>query len=70
MKYETRNSIGLGLLIVGMIVLIGVVLLSPLTSVLSWLLLLGSIASIGYGFYMMTRGFTKADVDHPDYKEM
>ena len=67
MKYETKNNIGLTCLIIGVIVLVGVMLLSPLNTILSWLVLLASIGTIGYGFYLMTRGFTKADVDHPDY---
>ncbi len=69
MKYETKNNIGIVLLAIGTTFLIGIMLLSPLESILSWLLLIGSIGAILYGFYLMTRGFTKVDVDHPDYKE-
>ena len=38
-----------------------------LGSVVSIVSAVGGIGACMYGGYMMTRGFTKVDVDHPDY---
>lgn len=67
MKYERRNNIGLLALIGGSAALICGLLFFPLGSLLSFLVIGVGIAACLYGLYLMTRSFSKEDVDHPDY---
>lgn len=65
MKYEKKNNIGV-LLMMGGSVLI-VVSLFVLSDFLLAVGIIGSVAMVAVGGYMMTRGFTDLDQDHPDY---
>ncbi len=65
MKYETKNNIGILLMMVGSVLVIAVLFL--LSGFLLVLGLLTAIAMIGAGGYIMTRGFTELDKEHPDY---
>lgn len=67
MKYETRNHVGLGLLIVG-----GLIACAGLLLTQGAILVVTIIAGVGMvaaGGYMMTRAFTEADTEHPDYDD-
>lgn len=69
MKYEQKNNRGFLLMVAGSFVLIGGLLIFPLGSLLSIVTIGAALAACGYGGYLMTRGFTKLDVDHPDYEK-
>jgi ABC-type lipoprotein release transport system permease subunit len=65
MKYEKKNNIGILLMIGGsLLAVLALFLLSKLLLVIG---LIGAVAMIGVGGYLMTRGFTELDKDHPDY---
>ena len=67
MKYETRNNIGIALLVVGGLLACLSILFAK--GILLVLALVVSIPMVLAGGYMMTRSFTEADVDHPDYEQ-
>ncbi len=65
MKYEKKNNIGILLMMAGTILLVLSLFLPS-----RLLLIAGGViaaAMLGAGLYMMTRGFTELDKDHPDY---
>lgn len=66
MRYEQRNAIGLVLLIAGALLIVLALLL--LGRILAFVVVGIAIIFIGVGFFMMTRGFSEADRDHPDYE--
>lgn len=67
MKYETRNAIGLTLLVVGsLIAIIGLLVFGRTLAIIVAVI---GVVALAIGLYMMTRGFTEADRDHPDYKQ-
>ena len=67
MKYETRNHYGLAGLIIGSLLACYAILFT--SSFILALLLTISIPLILFGGYMMTRAFTDADKEHPDYEQ-
>lgn len=67
MRYETRNNLGFLLAGLGSLILILALLFFDLGSLRSVIGLGGGAAVALTGFYLMTRGFTPADRDHPDY---
>jgi hypothetical protein len=67
MRYETKNHIGMGLATLGSLSAMIGLLWFELGTAASWLSLAGGGAVALGGFWLLTRGFTQADVDHPDY---
>lgn len=65
MKYEKKNNIGIVLMITGTLVLVGSLFLTPVLWTIIGCII--AAATLGAGLYMMTRGFTELDKDHPDY---
>ena len=64
MKYEQKNNIGIGLMLVGTLLIGGSFFLPTTFLVLG---MIAGVAMVGAGFYLMTRGFEDVDKDHPDY---
>lgn len=65
MKYETKNNIGILLLIFGSVgFFLALMLLQGVWMYLAFVL--AGIA-LAIGFYLMMLGFTDRDKDHPDY---
>lgn len=67
MKYETRNLLGLGGLILGGIIVCIAILFGD--GPMLFVLLVVGLPLVLVGGYMMTRAFTEADTEHPDYQQ-
>lgn len=66
MRYETRNHIGIGLLIIGgVLACFGLLFTTGVPMVIT---LVSGILLVLVGGYMMTRAFTDHDENHPDYE--
>ena len=65
MKYEKKNNIGFLLMLGGTALIALSLILFTQTFMIIGLIV--AIGMVGSGLYMMTRGFTDLDKDHPDY---